>query len=77
MWDRVKEATRKGKRKWRMVDLLADGRCSPAVLDFLRATYVGRAAPPVEVNWDSDEGEEERAVAAAGVTREEEEEPGG
>ena len=46
------------------------------MLDFLRTTYVGRAAPPVEENWDSDEEEEERAVAAAGVG-EEEEEPGG
>ena len=69
--------TKKGKRKWRVRDLLADERCSPAVLDFLRTTYVGRAAPPVEENWDSDEEDEERAVAAAGVMREEEEEPGG
>jgi len=38
---------------------------------------VGRAAPPVEENWDSDEEDEERAVAAAGVMGEEEEEPGG
>jgi len=31
----------------------------PAVLDFLRGTYVGRAAPPVEETWDSeDEGTE-------------------
>ena len=61
-----------------MGDLLADERCSPAVLDFLRTTYVGRAAPPVEENWDSDEEEEERAVAMVGVAREEmeEEEPG-
>ena len=56
-----------------MGDLLADERCGPAVLDFLRTTYVGRAAPPVEECWGSDE-EEERAVAAAGVLREEEEE---
>jgi len=27
---------------------LADERCSPAVLDFLRTTYMGRAAPQVE-----------------------------
>ena len=60
-----------------MGDLLADERWSPAVLDFLWTTYVGRAAPPVEENWDSDEVEDERAVAAAGVMREEEEEPGG
>jgi len=77
LWTRVKEATRKGKRKWRVGDLLADEWCSPAVLDFLRSTYVGRAAPPVEETWDSDKEDEERAVAAAGVMREEEEEPGG
>ena len=35
--------------------------------DFLRTTYVGRAAPPVEESWDSGEEEEERAVVAAGV----------
>ena len=35
--------------------LLADERCSPAVLDFLRSTYVGRTALPVEENWDSEE----------------------
>ena len=77
LWARVKKETRKGKRKWRVRDLMADERCSPAVLDFLRTTYVGRVAPLVEENWDSDEEEEERAVAAAGVIGEEEEEPGG
>ena len=40
-------------------DLLADDRCSPAVLDFLRSTHVGRTAPPVEENWDSEEEAEE------------------
>ena len=47
------------------------------MLNFLRTTYVGRAAPSVEENWDSDEEEEERVVAAAGVLRQEEEEPVG
>ena len=45
MWARVKEESKKGKQKWRVGDLLADDRRSPAVLDSLR---VGRAAPPVE-----------------------------
>jgi len=36
-------------------DLLADERYNSAVLDFLRSTYVGRTAPPVEENWDSEE----------------------
>ena len=48
----AKEATKMGKQKWRMGDLL----------DFLRSTHVGRAAPPVEESWDS-EGEEEEAEA--------------
>ena len=74
LWAKVKEATKRGEQKWRVGDLLADERCSPAVLDFLRSTYVGRAAPPVEENWDSDfEEEEQRTVEAAGVMGEEEE----
>jgi len=63
MWARVKEATKKGKQKWRVGDLLADERCSPAVLDFLRSAHVGRAAPPVEENWDSEDEAEEAEVA--------------
>jgi len=39
------------------------------VLDFLRSTYVRRAAPPVEENWDSEEEE----VTAAEVMDEVEE----
>ena len=50
MWARVKEATKKEKQKWRVGDLLADERCSLAVLDFVRSTHVGRMAPPVEGN---------------------------
>jgi len=61
MWARVKEATTRGKQKWRVGDLLADERCSPAVLYFLRSTHVGRTAPPVEENWDSEE-EQARAL---------------
>ena len=52
-----------------MGDLLADERCSPAVLDFLRSTHVGRAAPPVEGSWDS-EGEEEEVEAVEAVEAE-------
>ena len=59
-----------------MRDLLADERCSPAVLDFLRSTQVGRAAPPVEENWDSedeaeaDEAEVDEVEEQAELTRE-------
>jgi len=31
MWARVKEMTKNGKQKWRVGDLLADERCSPAL----------------------------------------------
>jgi len=51
-------ATKRAKRKWRVGDLLADERCSPAVLDILRSTYVGRAAPPVEESWDNEDEED-------------------
>ena len=55
-----------GGSKWHVGDQLADERCSPAVLDFLRSTHVGRAAPPAEGNWDSgDEVEEAEADEAA------------
>ena len=54
-----------------MGDLLADERCSPAVLDFLRSTHVGRTAPPVKENWDS---EPEADEAGAGKVEEKAEE---
>jgi len=41
----VLEAIRVWKSRWRIQDLLADGRCSQAVLDFLSATDVGRQVP--------------------------------
>jgi len=74
---RVKETTKRAKRKWRVGDLLADERCSPAVSGFLRGTYVGRAAPPVEETWESeDEGDgavgrvrRRRGEGACGMTR--------
>jgi len=54
LWARVKEATERAKRKRRVGGLLADERCSPAALDCLWGTYVGRAAPPVEETWNSE-----------------------
>jgi len=47
----------------RVGDLLVDGRCGPAVLGFVRSTYVGQAVPPVEENLDSGDEEEEAAEA--------------
>jgi len=54
-----------------MGDLLADERCSPAALDFLRSTQVGKTAPPVEENWDSEDEVEEAEADEAEVEVEE------
>jgi hypothetical protein len=48
LWAEVKKETGKWKRRWKVRDLLADGRCSRAVLDFLSATDVGRRVTRVE-----------------------------
>jgi len=41
----VQKETGKWKARWRIRDLLADERCSQAILDFLTATDVGRRMP--------------------------------
>ena len=49
---------------------------NPSLPDFLRSTYVGRTAPPVEENWDSEEEEEVVVVVvAAAEVMDEVEEP--
>ena len=48
LWAEVLKETGKWKSRWRIRDLLADGRCSQAVLDFLSATDVGRRVPAEE-----------------------------
>jgi len=47
-WAEVKKETGRWSDRWKVRDLLADGRCSRAVLDFLSATDVGRRVPGVE-----------------------------
>jgi len=48
LWAEVKKVTGKGKDRWKVRDLRADGRCSQTVLDFLSTTDVGRWVPGVE-----------------------------
>ena len=71
----MKEETGRWKSRWKTQDLLADGRCSQAVLDFLSTTDVGRLVPPEEEGdagseaseWElreRQEREEEREVEA-------------
>jgi len=45
LWAEVKKETGRWKDRWKVRDLLADGRCSRTVLDFLSSTDVGRRAP--------------------------------
>jgi len=42
LWAEVRKETGWWKDRWKIRDLLADERCSRAVLDFLAATDVGR-----------------------------------
>jgi hypothetical protein len=45
LWVEVGEETGRGKGRFKHRDLLADTRCSRAVLDFLSSTDVGRRVP--------------------------------
>jgi len=44
----VQKETGRWKDRWKIRDLLADERCSRAVLDFLTSTDVGRRVPAEE-----------------------------
>ena len=48
LWAGVKKETGRGKDRWKVRDLLADGGCVQAVLDFLSTTDVGRRVPAGE-----------------------------
>jgi len=75
-WAEVQKETGRWKSRWKVRDLLADGRCSRVVLDFLTTTEVGKTVPVVEEDAGSEasqwelrertEREEERR-AEAGV----------
>ena len=79
----VKKETGRWKSRWKIRDLLADERCSQAVLDFLSTTDVGRLVPPEEEGdagsevseWElreRREREEERRAEAEALGAEEE-----
>jgi len=64
LWAEVKKETGKWKSRWKIRDLVADGRCTQAVLDFLTATDVERIVLAVEdagseaPEWELHEGRE-------------------
>ena len=53
LWAEVLKETKRWKSRWTVRDLLADGRCGQAVLDFLFSTDVGRLVPPLEEEGDA------------------------
>ena len=74
LWAEVRKETGRWRSRWKVQDLLADERCSKAVLDVLATTDVGRRVPaPAEdaqsetSEWElreREEREEERRVEA-------------
>jgi len=58
LWAEVSKETGRWKSRWKVRDLLADGRCAQAVLDFLSSTDVGRLVPPLEESDDRSEASE-------------------
>jgi len=52
LWAKVKNETGRWKDRWKARNLLANARCSRAVLDFLSSTDVGRRVP-AEVEEDA------------------------
>jgi hypothetical protein len=52
LWAEVREETGRGKDRFKIRDLVANTRCSRAVLDFLSNTDVGRRVPNAAVEED-------------------------
>ena len=48
LWAQVPKETKRGKSRWTVRELLADGRCGQAVLDLLSSTDVGMLVPPLD-----------------------------
>jgi len=53
LWAEVQKETGRWKSRWKIRDLLADGRCGQAARDFLTSMDVGRLVPPLK---ESDAG---------------------
>ena len=84
LWAEVFRETGRWKSRWKVRDLVADGRCSRAVLDFLSTTEAGRRVPVEDdaeregSEWElreRQEREEDREAEAAELGPGEEELP--
>ena len=71
LWAEVLKETKRWKSRSTVRDLLADGRCGRAVLDFLSSTDVGRLVPPLK---EEDNAGSERSEWGLRERREQQEE---
>jgi len=69
LWAGMQKKTGRWKSRWKIRDLLADGRCGQAVLDFLSSTDVGRLVPPLE-ETDAESRHPNRSSGSAGSGKE-------
>jgi len=58
LWTAVQEVTRRCKGRFKISELVADERCTRAVLDFLATMDVGRTVPPGEKEEERSEASE-------------------
>ena len=63
-WAEVRKKTKKRKGRVQISELFAEEKCSPAMLDFLRSTGVGRTAPRED---GEDEEDQDRASESSGA----------
>jgi Zn-finger protein len=74
LWAEVRKETGRGRSCFKIRDLFADERCTRSILDFLRATEVGRRTGPKQGREEeTDKWERGRNDEGAGSDREEDE----
>jgi len=56
LWAEVRKKTKKRKGQVQISEPFAEEKCSPAVLDFLRSTGVGRTVPREDGENEADQG---------------------
>jgi len=67
LWKAVRAQTKRGRDRFRTADLIADERCTEAILEFLESTDVGRKAREEEWEQASSGTAEEQEEGAEGA----------
>ena len=65
LWAEVRKKTKKQKGQVQISELFVEETCSPAVLDFLRSTGVGRTIP--REDGENDEEDQDEASESCGA----------